>query len=919
MARPVSLSLCVCFFSLSHHHHRPATYYGLQTPTGSGNCGLSRGGAIPAWVRGFDYTVAINAPQYGSGGWACGACLSGTSRGVGLGATPPKATFLAYVVDKCPECAFGSLDLAVNGDGRWDISWKAVPCPVGNSKVTYVLEGSNAFFLKVRVANTPIPLRALDVFVGGRFVAAQKTQDNAWQVSAGQMAVPLLVRMTSIANEVLNDTLPSVTTNDVLFQGSVQFGAGNAATTQAPTTQAPTTQAPTTTAPTTQAPTTKAPTTQAPTTQAPTTQAPGGSGCAPLAVSVEIGSSWGNGYTAKVVVRNTGTTAVTDWQVVVKLGGGALSGTSVWNSVLVSSGGGQVILGAPSWATQLAPGQSVEPGFNVDGPPGDLSPVASAKFNGKPLATCGNAGGATTQAPTTQAPTTQAPTTQAPTTQAPTTKAPTTQLPTSTTTQAPVTQLPGTTSLSSSAVGDSVARFKQWVSVLTTMEGGNAYRAVHSSGGAAGGVVSEGQGYGVLLGGIVVASLPASHPDRAWAIQTAYELFKGWLRMCTLSASGSSCQSSFYCGGASPIPCLPHWKFDDAITSAQGTGSAIDGDEDAMLGMILLVKATDGANKPAFWDQVALHAHQTCRAFFEYGTTPSPNGNSRAPKLGSCWGGWDCSNPSYYAPAAYRACRDYMASRNDASLTAGWNLLLTTTYQLALATQCPATGLVPNWYVPNSASPATTGTTGCSGSGTPAATFGAEASRLVWRMAADYILYGTPEAQHFSTVAALQTISKAGPGGSWGSLDTGCLVTSIFSDWSNNAFIYAPLFTSLLVPTTSAGQAAALASAAAKVAAAPIQDYFAGSWVAIATVTISGSLRTAGGVLNGAAVARSATDTTTGSTAAFPAWAIAVATVGGALLLAGVIVAAVLVKRRRSAVDTTPLLRNSQRALAEEV
>ena len=32
----------------------------------------------------------------------------------------------------------------------------------------------------------------------------------------------------------------------------------------------------------------------------------------------------------------------------------------------------------------------------------------------------------------------------------------------------------------------------------------------------------------------------------------------------------------------------------------------------------------------------------------------------RVLKLGSCWGGWDCSNPSYLAPAHYRVFKDYM-------------------------------------------------------------------------------------------------------------------------------------------------------------------------------------------------------------------------------------------------------------------
>ena len=52
--------------------------------------------------------------------------------------------------------------------------------------------------------------------------------------------------------------------------------------------------------------------------------------------------------------------------------------------------------------------------------------------------------------------------------------------------------------------------------------------------------------------------------------------------MCTLSTSGS-CQDDegFQCGGGQ-YPCLPHWKFDDNLQYAIGTGAAPDGDADAL-------------------------------------------------------------------------------------------------------------------------------------------------------------------------------------------------------------------------------------------------------------------------------------------------------------------------------------------------
>ena len=52
-------------------------------------------------------------------------------------------------------------------------------------------------------------------------------------------------------------------------------------------------------------------------------------------------------------------------------------------------------------------------------------------------------------------------------------------------------------------------------------------RVVESEGGAAGGVVSEGQGYSLVVAGGLAAALPASHPRRAEVLELAYELYLG--------------------------------------------------------------------------------------------------------------------------------------------------------------------------------------------------------------------------------------------------------------------------------------------------------------------------------------------------------------------------------------------------------
>jgi len=395
------------------------------------------------------------------------------------------------------------------------------------------------------------------------------------------------------------------------------------------------------------------------------------------------------------------------------------------------------------------------------------------------------------------------------------------------------------------AVGSSYARFTQFLTVLTTLEAGNA-RAVHSSGGAAGGVVSEGQGYGLLLAGATAGSIGSSDPNFKWTTDRAYELFTGWKKMCTMSAGSSSCQGTGYCNGS---PCLPHWKFDDRLSGPQGTGSAPDGDEDAILGMILLVLATKD-NRPTWWKEVATWAYWSSKQFYESSTTPSSDGMWRIVKLGSCWGGWDCNNPSYHAPGAYRAMRDFMKNygpvlgmgTEGSSYESKWNTVISTTYAVLSANQCDDTGLTTNWYVPNQSAPASVGTTGCSGSGTPSDQYGSEASRGVWRVTVDSLWYGDQDSKNPASYIApvvAQVISKY-QGGSFSDLSTGCLVKSIHPSWSSLAFMYGPTFSALVFPTSNPNQGATLTAAANILKGASINDYYAGSWVAISTMTLNG-------------------------------------------------------------------------------
>ena len=120
---------------------------------------------------------------------------------------------------------------------------------------------------------------------------------------------------------------------------------------------------------------------------------------------------------------------------------------------------------------------------------------------------------------------------------------------------------------SDGAFAASLRRLDEFTSSLTSVPpGADSARVVHSSGGAAGGVVSEGQGYGLVLSGALAAAMPASHPRRAEVVATAHELFVGWRTMCERT-DDNSCQTGHMCGDDGAHECLPSWKFDDNLAA----------------------------------------------------------------------------------------------------------------------------------------------------------------------------------------------------------------------------------------------------------------------------------------------------------------------------------------------------------------
>ncbi|KAI8052110.1 RlpA-like double-psi beta-barrel-protein domain-containing protein-containing protein [Syncephalis plumigaleata] len=144
-----AISLSLPDFVANGVHKGEATFYDSD---GRGHCSLdsSSDGVFGAMASAFWSTAAV-----------CGVCAEISHK---------DKTVTVPIVDECPSCSAGSIDLsrgafralASESAGRIDISWKVVPCPVqGNLRYRYKPD-ANAQYLAVQLLNYAIPIRSLE-------------------------------------------------------------------------------------------------------------------------------------------------------------------------------------------------------------------------------------------------------------------------------------------------------------------------------------------------------------------------------------------------------------------------------------------------------------------------------------------------------------------------------------------------------------------------------------------------------------------------------------------------------------------------------------------------------------------------------------------------------------------------------------
>lgn len=192
-------------------HTGEGTYYGA---TGAGNCSFD---PTPQNLM----VAAMNHTDYAQAA-LCGAYVE---------VTGPKGTVTVKIVDRCPECAPGDIDLskeafALIADlvaGRVPIRWRIVSPELQGPIMYRFKEGSNPYWTAVQIRNHRNPVARFEYLVpGGTFKSIPRTDYNYFVEDQGMGAGPYTFRVTDIYGNVLQDSgIPFVEGGEI--PGNAQF------------------------------------------------------------------------------------------------------------------------------------------------------------------------------------------------------------------------------------------------------------------------------------------------------------------------------------------------------------------------------------------------------------------------------------------------------------------------------------------------------------------------------------------------------------------------------------------------------------------------------------------------------------------------------------------------------------------------
>ena len=196
-------------------HQGIATYY---SATGEGACSFD---PSPTDLM----VAAMNAEEYENSA-VCGAFIH---------AIGPKGEVTVRIVDLCPECQAGHLDLSEEAFaqiadlplGRVPITWQVISPMLIDPIEYHFKDGSNQWWTAVQIRNHRNPIAKLEYLTaGGQWVNVSRTSYNYFvKTNPGMGPGPYTFRVTdSYGNILIDSGIPHVENGTV--SGTSQFPPG---------------------------------------------------------------------------------------------------------------------------------------------------------------------------------------------------------------------------------------------------------------------------------------------------------------------------------------------------------------------------------------------------------------------------------------------------------------------------------------------------------------------------------------------------------------------------------------------------------------------------------------------------------------------------------------------------------------------
>lgn len=187
------------------------TYYDAD---GSGNCSFDASSDL--------HVGAMNHTDYAASA-VCGECVK---------VDGPLGSLVIRIVDQCPECKPGDIDLSAEAfakiakpeDGRVAISWKVVTCGYDAPIQYHHKDGTNPYWSAIQIRNANNPIAKVEAKVDGVYQPGVRADYNFFIFDQGLGAGPYALRVTDVYGNALEDAAVPFAENET-FDGAAQFPA----------------------------------------------------------------------------------------------------------------------------------------------------------------------------------------------------------------------------------------------------------------------------------------------------------------------------------------------------------------------------------------------------------------------------------------------------------------------------------------------------------------------------------------------------------------------------------------------------------------------------------------------------------------------------------------------------------------------